>query len=136
MADCIFCKIVAGEIPAARLIETDKVLSFLDIGPVNPGHALVIPKRHAESLLDLTQEELHVMSFIARRVAAAVRDAVEAEGFNILQNEGRVAGQLVPHVHFHVIPRRGDDGFELGWRQGQYGAGEMDAMMESIRQRL
>ena len=136
MADCVFCKIVAGQIPAARLIETDKVLAFLDIAPVNPGHALVIPKRHAETLLDLRQEELHVLSFVTRRVAAAVKAAVGADGLNILQNNVEVAGQLVPHVHFHVIPRHDDDGFKLGWRQGEYGEGEMDEMLASIRQRL
>ncbi|MCK4284041.1 MAG: HIT domain-containing protein, partial [Candidatus Brocadiae bacterium] len=68
MGECIFCKIIAGEIPAARLIETDKVVSFLDINPVNPGHALIVPKRHVTSFLDLHQNELHVLMFIARRV--------------------------------------------------------------------
>ena len=75
MRDCVFCQIIAGQIPAARLIETDKVVSFLDVSPVNPGHALVVPKRHVGSFLDLHQDELHVTIFVARRVAAAVTGA-------------------------------------------------------------
>ncbi|MHC4789375.1 MAG: HIT domain-containing protein, partial [Planctomycetota bacterium] len=72
MGECVFCRIIAGDIPAATLLETDKVISFLDINPVNPGHALVVPKRHVSSLLGLNQEELHVAIFVAKRVAGAV----------------------------------------------------------------
>ena len=136
MAECIFCQIAAGRIPSASLIETDKVFSFLDINPVNPGHALVIPKRHAASLLDLTQDELHVLCFAVKRVAAAVKEATGADGFNVLQNDGAVAGQIIRHVHFHVIPRREDDGFSFGWRQLGYTEGEMDALRAAIRRNL
>lgn len=136
MADCIFCSIIEGEVPAARLIETDKVVSFLDIHPVNPGHALVVPKRHVPSLLDLQQNELHVAIFVAKRVAAAVTEATDSPAFNILQNDGEAAGQLVDHVHFHVIPRRADDDFSLGWRQLSYEEGELEAMQEEVRRRL
>lgn len=136
MGECIFCKIIAGEIPAARLIETDKVVSFLDINPVNPGHALIVPKRHVTSFLDLHQNELHVLMFIARRVAAAVVEATESPAFNILQNDGRAAGQIIDHVHLHVIPRRPDDGFSLGWRQLSYGKGELEALRKGIAARL
>ena len=136
MADCIFCKIVAGQIPAAMLIETDKVVSFLDINPVNPGHALVVPKRHATSLLDLGQDELHVAIFVAQRVAGAIVEATGSTAFNILQNNGRCAGQLIDHVHFHVIPRNPQDGFSFGWRQLQYKEGELKAMQEAISARL
>ena len=136
MGECIFCKIIAGQIPAATLIETDKVTSFLDIHPVNPGHALVVPKRHVSSFLDLHQSELHVLIFIARRVAAAVADATESSAFNILENDGRAAGQIIDHVHLHVIPRRPDDGFSLGWRQLSYGEGELEALRKAITARL
>ncbi len=136
MGECIFCKIIAGEIPAARLIETDKVVSFLDINPVNPGHALIVPKRHVTSFLDLHQNELHVLMFIARRVAAAVAEATESPAFNILQNNGRAAGQIIDHVHIHVIPRRPDDGFSLGWRQLSYGEGELEPLRKAITARL
>ncbi len=136
MLECVFCKIIAGEIPAAKLIETDKVLSFLDINPVNPGHALVVPKRHVASLLDLHQDELHVSIFIAKRVAAAVAEATGSPAFNILQNDGPAAGQIIEHVHFHVIPRAPDDEFSLGWRQLEYGEGELEQLQDAIRQLL
>ena len=136
MGDCVFCKIVSGEIPAAKLIETGKVVSFLDINPVNPGHALVVPKRHVASLLDLRQDELHVAIFIAKRVAAAVAEATDSPAFNILQNEGEAAGQIIQHVHFHVIPRRSDDGFSFGWRQLSYKEGELEALRRAIRKEL
>jgi len=136
MADCIFCKIIAGQIPAAMLLETDRVVSFLDINPVNPGHALIVPRRHVATLLELNQDELHVAIYAARRVAAAVTEEVGSPAFNLLQNNGRCAGQLIDHVHFHVIPRNPDDGFSLGWRQLQYEEGELKAMQEAIRARL
>ncbi|MFO7956167.1 MAG: HIT family protein [Candidatus Brocadiia bacterium] len=136
MAECVFCKIIEGGIPAATLIETDKVISFLDINPVNPGHALVVPKRHVSSFLDLQQDELHVTIFIAKRVAAAVTEATESPAFNILQNTGESAGQLIDHVHMHVIPRSPDDGFELGWRQLEYEEGELEELQRAIEQRL
>jgi histidine triad (HIT) family protein len=136
MADCIFCRIIAGRIPAAMLLETDKVVSFLDISPVNPGHALIVPRRHATSLLDLEQDELHVAIFVAQRIAAAVTEQTGSACFNLLQNNGRCAGQVVDHVHFHIIPRSADDGFSFGWRQLRYKEGELKALQEAIRARL
>lgn len=136
MTDCIFCKIIDGDIPCAKLLETDKVLSFMDINPVNPGHALVIPKRHADTLLELTQEELHSIIFVTRRVAGAVTETVDADGFNVLQNNGECAGQVVRHVHFHVIPRKVDDGFKFGWRQLEYKESELEDLTKRIRGRL
>lgn len=133
MADCVFCKIINGQIPAATLVETDRVVSFLDVNPVNPGHALVVPRRHVESLLDMTQDELQAVASTARRVAAAVVEATGSPAFNILQNEGAAAGQVVGHVHVHVIPRRADDGFAFGWRQLGYEAGQMDALRQAVR---
>jgi len=133
MPDCVFCKIINGQIPAATLVETDRVVSFLDVNPVNPGHALVVPRRHVESLLDMTQDELQAVASTARRVAAAVVEATGSPAFNILQNEGAAAGQVVGHVHVHVIPRRADDGFAFGWRQLAYEAGQMDALRQAVR---
>jgi len=133
MVDCIFCKIIAGEIPSAMLIETERVVSFLDVGPVNPGHALVVPTRHVESFLDLSQDELHTAAFMAQRVARAVAQATGSPGFNVLLNKDECAGQLVPHVHFHVIPRRPDDGYAMGWRQLPYAEGEAERMADAIR---
>jgi histidine triad (HIT) family protein len=136
MAGCVFCKIVAGEIPAAKLVEAESVTSFLDVNPVNLGHALIVPKRHLMSLLDLTDEELQAAILVARRVAAAVRGATGSSAFNILQNDGRAAGQVVEHVHFHVIPRHHSDGFAFGWRQLSYKEGELSALLQAIKKRL
>jgi histidine triad (HIT) family protein len=136
VAQCVFCRIAAGEIPVALLLDTDEVVGFLDINPVNPGHALVVPRRHAEGLLELTDEELAAAASAVQRVAAAVKAATGSPAFNVLQNDGRAAGQLIQHVHFHVIPRSPDDGFSLGWRQGSYGEGELDAMVERVRREL
>ena len=133
MTDCIFCKIIGGQIPATVLAETEQVISFLDINPVNPGHALVVPKRHVDNLLDLTQDELHAAVLMTRRVAAAVVEATGFPAFNVLQNNGEAAGQVVEHVHFHVIPRSPEDGFALGWRQTEPEAGQLEALQQAIR---
>lgn len=133
MADCVFCKIIAGEIPAATLTETDTLISFMDIAPVNPGHCLVVPKRHVGTLLDLVPEELSACMAAAQGLARAVMAATGAPGLNLLQNNDRCAGQLVPHVHFHLIPRSPDDGFSFGWRQGSYAEGEMERLQGAIK---
>jgi len=133
MEGCVFCRIAAGEIPAAVLLENETVLGFLDIAPVNPGHCLVVPRRHVGSLLEMNGQELAACMEAVRRLARAAVEAAGAEGFNVLQNNGRCAGQLVPHAHFHVIPRSSGDGFSFGWRQGAYGEGEMEAMRRRIR---
>jgi histidine triad (HIT) family protein len=136
MEECIFCKIIAGEVPCAELVETDTVCSFLDIGPVNPGHSLVVPKRHVQTIVELSEEEVSACARVARRLAAAVMSATGSAGCNLLQNNDSCAGQLVPHVHFHVIPRSPDDGFRFGWRSGEYAEGEMEQMARSIKDRL
>ena len=133
MDDCVFCRIIDGQIPAAVLVETDQVISFLDINPINAGHALVVPKRHVETLLGLTNDELHATALVTRRVAAAVIEATSSPAFHVLQNNGESAGQVVKHVHFHVIPRRPDDGFTLGWRQTQPAAGQLAALQRAIQ---
>ncbi|MFP4026389.1 MAG: HIT family protein [Candidatus Brocadiia bacterium] len=134
--ECVFCQIIAGDIPAATLIETEKVLSFLDIAPVNPGHALVIPKRHVETLLDLTQDELHKLVFMVQRIARATTTATDADGFNVLQNNHECAGQEIPHLHFHVIPRFFDDDFKFGWRQQSYEEGEIESLQQDVKKLL
>jgi histidine triad (HIT) family protein len=133
--NCIFCKIVKGEIPCQKLYENDSVLAFLDIGPVNKGHALVIPKKHYESLFDIPDDSLTLIAKAAKKVAKAVMQATQAEGLNLLQNNYKVAGQLVPHAHFHIIPRFGDDGFKH-WPQGSYNPGEIEEYKARIAKLL
>jgi len=134
--DCIFCEIASGEQQAAEVFRTDQVVAFLDINPVNPGHTLVIPTRHAESLMELNEEELRACMSAAQAVGQAAMKATESPGLNLLQNNHRCAGQLVGHAHFHVIPRKPDDGFSFGWRQGDYQQGEMETVQEKIKQAL
>lgn len=117
MADpsCIFCKIVAGEIPSQQIYSDDHVVAFLDINPVATGHALVLPREHAEFLWQLSEPSLAALGVVCARVASAIKDVVGAEALNVLQNNGNLAGQLVGHVHFHLIPRFAGDEFHYNW---------------------
>lgn len=134
--ECVFCKIIAGEIPSERVFENDQVVAFLDINPIAPGHTLVVPKAHYENLLDPPPEALLAVVGAARKVARAVVAATDGEGFNFFQFNGACAGQEVFHLHFHIIPRRPGDGVSYQWRQGQYGEGEMGALGAKVREAL
>jgi histidine triad (HIT) family protein len=115
LADCIFCRIIRGEIPSFRIFEDERTLAFLDINPVNPGHALVIPKVHVESIFTLDEPWLTATALVAQRVARAVQKVFEPYGLNIVQANGPGAAQSVPHFHWHVLPRAKDDGLPLNW---------------------
>lgn len=119
MEDCIFCKIVKGEIPATKIYEDKHLLAFLDIMPINPGHVLVIPKTHFESFTETPDEILKELISVAKKIAPAVMTATGAPAFNLTLNNGKESGQVVPHVHFHIIPRLPNDGYEL-WQGGGY----------------
>lgn len=103
--ECIFCKIVRGEIPSNKVYEDEHTLAFLDINPRNPGHTLVIPKKHHEQIFTLSDQEGAAIFSSVKKVAALVKNGVKADGISIAQNNGKAAGQVVWHVHFHVIPR-------------------------------
>jgi len=135
-SDCIFCKIVAGETPAACVYEDNVVLAFLDIGPVNKGHTLIIPKVHFEQVDQCPAQILSAMAAQMGRIAKAVVGATGCDGYNILCNNGRVAGQLVDHVHFHIIPRFEGDGCLKGWPAKEYAEGEIDEMLREIQKKL
>lgn len=113
--DCVFCKIVAGDIPCHRVFESDRVLAFLDIQPLAEGHTVVIPKAHAERLDTLDPADAAAIAAELGGLGNRICQAVAADGYNVLQNNGAVSGQVVPHVHFHVIPRRADDGLGYRW---------------------
>lgn len=113
--ECIFCRLIAGEIPAARIHEDELTIAFMDIGQVNPGHVLVASKRHAETLFDLEPAEAGAIMKTAQRVAHAVRLAFDPPGITLLQANGKAADQTVRHVHMHVVPRHDDDGIALSW---------------------
>jgi histidine triad (HIT) family protein len=126
MSDCIFCKIITGELPSNKVYETDSVLAFLDIAPVNAGHTLVVPKAHYEFIEDVTPADA------VQTIGAAIKSGLGVAGYNIGLNNGRVAGQLVPHVHFHIMPRLEGDNLKL-WPQRKYEVGEDTAVLEKIK---
>ena len=103
-AQCIFCKIVRGELPAVKVHEDERTLTFMDIQPASPGHALVIPKTHAPNLLEITEPELFVVAATTQRIARAVQKALAPDGIRIVQTNGAAAGQSVFHYHVHIIP--------------------------------
>ena len=133
-ADCIFCRIVAGELPCTRIAETETVLAFLDIGPIVKGHTLVIPKAHHDPLPALPADLLADVIAVVQRVGRAQLAGLGADGFNVVQSNGACAGQVVPHVHFHVVPRFNDDGHHWNWRTVSYdGNDERDTIADRIR---
>jgi histidine triad (HIT) family protein len=123
--DCIFCQIVAGELPAVKVHEDEHTLAFMDINPATRGHALVIPRRHARNLLEITPEDLSATVLAAQQLARRVTERLGAEGVNLINSCGSVAWQTVFHFHIHVIPRYSDDPMKLPWTPAP---GDMDAI--------
>jgi len=131
--DCIFCKIISGEIPCSKIYEDDLFIAFLDIRPIRKGHTLIVPKRHFESLFDTPAEESAAIYAVTAKVAAAVRDATKSTGINIIQNNGADAGQEVFHSHIHIIPRSHDDGLKFERQHDEYsGFEEMGKLAHRI----
>jgi histidine triad (HIT) family protein len=135
-SNCIFCKIVAGTIPCFKLYEDAKTLAFLDINPINPGHALVIPKNHSANLYDSADDDLAAVMSTTRRVAAAVDQAVQPFGLNLLQANGPGAAQSVFHFHMHIIPRLKDDGLTMNWHLKPGDKAALALMAEQVKSRL
>ncbi len=133
--ETIFSKIIAGEIPCDKIYEDERVFAFLDINPVNPGHALVVPKAWSKGLLDADPENLQAVIMAVQKVAKALKEATGAAGVNIIQNDGAAAGQKVDHLHFHVIPRHEGDGFEH-WHGKPYANSEESKMLATKIQTL
>ncbi|MEF2231751.1 MAG: HIT family protein [Pseudodesulfovibrio sp.] len=130
--DCIFCKIVAGEIPCAKVYESDTCVAFLDIAPVNAGHALVLPKAHHPTLMDIPSSLGGDLTQALSKVGRAVMEATGADGLNLIQNNGESAGQLVHHAHFHLVPRFADDGLKLWPQSGYKDPDEMRGLAKKI----
>jgi histidine triad (HIT) family protein len=137
MDQCVFCRILAGEVPSSQVLDNDLIVAFLDIRPANPGHTLVLPRRHVESFTELSPMEVEQLALCGQRIAAALKqgfDGCEAVTFSLA--DGVAAGQDVPHTHLHVVPRRTGDG--LGWRAaGQLQDREtLDAIAPQLRTTL
>ena len=136
MDDCIFCKMAEGEIPVTKIYEDEAILAFLDIGPVSDGHTLVIPKQHFENLHDCPGELLGQVGACLGKIAKAVLAAMNSEGYNVLCNNGAAAGQLIKHLHFHIIPRKNGDGVFDRWPVYKYQEGRIEAIAAEIRKNL
>jgi histidine triad (HIT) family protein len=140
MSECVFCQIISKDAPASIVYEDSQVIAFLTNRPVNEGHTLVAPKKHYENIYDISEEEAAYLSKIAKRVAHAVKDATGAEGIRIVQNNGWAAGQVIFHLHVHVIPMSPNEGFIHGKAFRDHtnprNTEELEQDAEKIRQRF
>ncbi|MBU2639628.1 MAG: HIT family protein [Nanoarchaeota archaeon] len=135
MNDCIFCKIIKEEIPCNKIYEDNNIIAFLDIAPVNPGHTLVVPKKHSINMLDTPEETLKELIAITKKLLPAIEAATNAKGFNIHINNNEIAGQAVHHIHLHIIPRFKNDGRKL-WKGSEYKGNEAEILTKSISSNL
>ncbi|KAK3054835.1 Adenosine 5'-monophosphoramidase [Extremus antarcticus] len=132
-ASCIFCKIIKGDIPSMKIFESEKVLAFLDINPLSSGHALVIPKHHGAKLTDIPDDQLSELLPVAARIARAAG----ADQYNILQNNGKMAHQVVDHVHFHYIPKPNEqEGLGISWPQQNPGKDKLQQLLDDIKSKM
>ncbi len=134
--ECIFCKIGKGDIPSKTVYEDDDFRAILDIAPAAKGHVIILPKNHSDDMFALSDIEASKVYLIARRLGKALKDTLQCDGINILQNNGSAAGQTVFHFHMHVIPRYDKDNVSIGWSAGQYEEGEMEKLLLAIQQAL
>jgi histidine triad (HIT) family protein len=131
--DCIFCQIVAGQLPAQIVAEDDRTISFMDISPGTRGHALVIPRRHASDLLEIEPDDLTAVIRAAQRLARRVSERLGADGVNLINSCGAAAWQTVFHFHLHVIPRYADDPLKLPWTPTEGDPEEIAAVADQLR---
>ena len=135
MEGCLFCKIINKEIPSEMVYENDETMVFLDINPVNPGHLLVVPKEHYKDMLSTPSSILKEIMDVAQKVAPAAMKAVGSTAFNVGVNNGADAGQIVDHMHLHIMPRYSNDGHKL-WKGTPYGDGEAIEVAIKVREAL
>lgn len=139
MTNCIFCKIISGEIPSVKIYEDEHVFAFMDIMPLSKGHTLLIPKTHRESVYDLQADEAGQLFSAAPKIAAALKETFNPEGLNLLNNNGAKAGQSVFHFHLHFIPRYGEtDGFGAKWvtKEKEYTTERIQELAEEVKNKL
>ncbi|KAF2835901.1 HIT-like protein [Patellaria atrata CBS 101060] len=130
---CIFCRIIKGEIPSFKLFESEKTLAFLDIGPLSKGHSLIIPKHHGAKLTDIPDDQLLEVLAVTKKIATATG----ATDYNILQNNGRIAHQMVDHVHFHFIPKPNEEeGLQIGWPTKEADKGALATYLEELKAKM
>jgi Diadenosine tetraphosphate (Ap4A) hydrolase and other HIT family hydrolases len=132
--DCIFCKIAGGEIPAATIYEDAYFKVILDLGPATKGHALIIPKEHSTNIYDIADEVAEKVLPLAKRVIKAMTTILDCDGYNVVQNNGEVAGQSVFHFHMHLIPRYREDKVKLGWKMGALSEKDRDEIVQAMKE--
>ncbi len=136
MTGCIFCKIVSGEMPCYKVYEDSKCLAFMDIFPKNEGHTLVIPKKHYEIITDAPDDVIKDVIVITKKLAKAVKEATNCDGFVISNNNGKHGGQEVPHIHFHIIPRFKEDGLKYTWPAKKFSEDQFRHSAARIKSKL
>ena len=136
MTDCIFCKLVAGQIPSTRVYEDAHTLAFMDLGHVNPGHVLVAVKKHAANVFELEEAQAEAVARTCLRVSKALKKAFGAEGLSVYQANGKPAGQTVFHYHVHVLPRHAGDGMDLVWPVKNPPREKLEEYAAKIREKL
>lgn len=129
---CIFCKIANGEIPSKTLYEDEEFRVILDLGPATKGHALILPKNHYANLYELPEDTAAHAMLLAKKMAIKMTDKLRCDGFNLVQNNGEIAGQTVFHFHIHLIPRYKDDNQEIGWKKGEPSQEELEEVKNQI----
>ncbi|MCR5801295.1 MAG: HIT family protein [Lachnospiraceae bacterium] len=131
--DCIFCKLANGVIPTNSIYEDDDFKVILDMGPATKGHALILPKQHSDNLYELPDETASKVMKLAKKLGTEMVDKLGADGLNLVQNNGEVAGQTVKHFHLHLIPRYENDGQKIGWVPGKPSAEELVATADLLK---
>lgn len=130
--DCLFCRIANGEIPSKTLYEDEGFRVILDLGPATKGHALILPKEHATDLFELSDETASRVLVLAKKMAAKMKEKLHCDGLNLVQNNGKAAGQTVSHFHLHMIPRYLNDGQNINWVPGECTQDELEAVRREI----
>ncbi len=130
--NCIFCKIANGKIPSTTLYEDDNFRVIFDIAPASFGHAIILPKNHAANIYELSDEDASKIFVVAKKVATALKQVLQCDGINILQNNGEIAGQTVFHLHVHIIPRYKGDTVTISWKPGEADLDELKKIIEKI----
>ncbi len=135
--DCIFCKIVKGEIPCIKIYEDEKALAFMDIAPLNEGHVLIVPKNHYETILNIEPDVFGWLGNVAAKVCKAVQKTLKPDGINVMQLNGKAANQVVPHLHIHVVPRNFGDGLSIcAWDPIPGSMDQIKSTAEAIRKNV
>ncbi len=135
--DCVFCKIINGEIPSEKVYENDKVYAFMDINPLNDGHVLIVPKSHAGTIHEIGEDDFLAVMSATHKLAAAVRKALNPDGINLMQLNGKAANQVVPHLHVHIVPRWSGDGLTISqWEIVSGNLEKVKSVAEQIKNSL